>query len=396
MSLVEEKGGPITSFKIRVTHDLAEFADLWPRTDRSGSAYCYVFQCADFLEVWCDTIGKARGTQAIFVAVLDDFGQPMVLLPLGIERQCGVRVLRFLDGGVCDYNAPILFAPVRVWSRDAIERAWQELIRVLPRFDIALFDKMPADICGMPNPLIHLGRIPFAVSGYVTSIASSWEQYKAQRLPYRRNSDQQRRKLAKVGRVVFTVAETLIHRQRIVQVMMEQKSRRCIETGEADELDLPGYRQYYVAMTKRFTWPGPLLVTALELDGKVLSTSWSLIFNKRLLWMVTTFAGGDWRRLSPGRILLEDLLEWSFSNGIAIFDFGIGDESYKVGYSDEKIALYQSNIPVTIIGKAYQVARNAKIWRLLRPLAKRAINKIRLFPSGFWGGNRDVGSPISN
>ena len=61
-----EDGGPLTSFKICVSDDLAEFAELWPRTDRCGSAHCYVFQCADFLQVWCATVGKARRTRALF------------------------------------------------------------------------------------------------------------------------------------------------------------------------------------------------------------------------------------------------------------------------------------------------------------------------------------------
>jgi CelD/BcsL family acetyltransferase involved in cellulose biosynthesis len=376
---VENIGEPVTSLTIRVADDIADFAELWPRTGRCGSTHCYVFQCADYLRVWCDTVGMARRTRALFVGVFDDVGRPMLLLPLGIENQRGIRLLRFLDGGVCDYNAPIIFEPIRIWQGDALKRLWRELKRVLPRFDIAVFDKMPADIDGLPNPFVNLEGISFAESGYLTKITSSWEEYIAKNLPYRRKSGQQRRKLARLGRVAFTIAETSADRQRIVQAMMRQKSRRCIETGQADEINLPGYRPYYVAMTERFTWPGPLLVAALEVDGRILSTGWSFIFKRRFLWLVTTFEGGEWKHFSPGRILLEYLLEWSFSNGITIFDFGIGDESYKLGYCDQKVVLYQASIPVTAIGKAYQAGRNTKTWRLLRPMVKRTIRKIGLW-----------------
>ena len=368
---------PVTSFEIRVVDDLADFADLWPRTDRCKSAHCYAFQCADFLQVWCDTIGKARGTRALFVGVLDDSGRPMLLLPLGVERQTGIRILGFLDGGVCDYNGPIVCEPTRIWHRDTLDRLWQELVEVLPRFDVAIFDKMADDICGVPNPLVDLGGTPFAESGHFTNITSSSEAFTSKQLLYKRKSRLQRRKLAKLGHLVFTIAETPADRRRIVQEMMREKSRRCIETGEADELDRPGYRSYYVAMTERFTWPGPLFVAALEIDGKILSTLWGLIFNGRFLALVSTFEGGDWERFSPGRLLLEDVLKWSSSNGITIFDFGIGDESYKLVYSDQKLSLCQVNIPVTIVGKAYQAGRTTKTWRLLRPAVKFAISKIR-------------------
>jgi CelD/BcsL family acetyltransferase involved in cellulose biosynthesis len=361
-----------TAFEIRVARKIGELADIWPRSDSCGTAHCYIFQCADFLEVWCETLGQARRIQSFFVGVFDRTGRPMLLLPLGIERQKGLRVLKFLDGGVCDYNVPIVFEPTRNWGRETLERLWRELIQVLPPFDIAMFDKMPADVGGLPNPLVKLRAIRSEQSGRLINVSGSWEEYIANHLPYRRKSGQQRRKLARVGAVGFTVAVAPEDGQRIVQVMMRQKSRRCVETGQADELELPGYRQYYVAMTEHFTGKAPLLVTALEVDGTMIATSWSLIFNKRFLWMVTTFEGGEWRRFSAGRILLEHLLEWCFSHGMAIFDFGWGDESYKIGYSDQVVALYRLNIPVTLVGKAYQAGRNTKAWALVRPIAKRA------------------------
>jgi CelD/BcsL family acetyltransferase involved in cellulose biosynthesis len=370
---------PGTVFRIRVAHDLAEFAKPWPRTDCYGSAHCYVFQCADHLEVWCETIGKARGTRTFFVGVFDQIGSPVLLLPLGIERRLGIRVLCFLDGGVCDYNAPIVFKSARVWRGDAVQRLWQELLRVLPPFDIAIFDKMPADIGGVPNPLIALGGTPLA-SGHLIKLAGSWQEYVTKQLPYRRKSGQQRRKMARLGRVAFTIAETPTDRQRVVETMMRQKSRRCLETGQPDESGRPGYRQYYLSITERFTWPGPLLVTALELDDKILATSWSFVFDRRFLWLVTTFEGGDWKGFSTGRILLEDLLKWSFANGITTFDFGSGDESYKLKYSNETAALYQVVMPVTVVGKAYQVGRKTKASKFINDGARRIAANIAKLP----------------
>jgi CelD/BcsL family acetyltransferase involved in cellulose biosynthesis len=77
-----------------------------------------------------------------------------------------------------------------------------------------------------------------------------------------------------------------------------------------------------------------------------------------------SFEGGEWKRFSPGRLLLEDLLKWNFTNRTSIFDFGIGNESYKIAYADETLRLYQANIAVTIIGRTYQIGM--KMRRLLK------------------------------
>jgi CelD/BcsL family acetyltransferase involved in cellulose biosynthesis len=362
----------VSTFRIRFTDDLSSIADLWPRTDRVGSAHCYAFQCADIMHIWCKTIGRARGTRALFVSVFDEIERPVLLLPLGIERRYGIRILSFLDGGVSDYNAPVIFEPTRIWQGDILERLWRELIRALPTFDIAIFDKMPADVCGAPNPFVGFGTAT-APSGHFLNITLSWDEYAAERLPYKREAIIQRRKLAKIGRVVFTVAETPSDRRRLLDAMLQQKSRRYLETRGVDGLDRPGYRQYYTALVEGLPWPGPLLLSALEVDGKVISTNWGFVSNGRFIGIVMTFEGGEWKRFSAGRLLLEDLLKWNFTNEMAIFDFGVGDESYKVAYTDQTLALYQATIPVTVTGRVYHVGRNTRAWRLFKRIATRAI-----------------------
>jgi CelD/BcsL family acetyltransferase involved in cellulose biosynthesis len=304
--------------------------------------------------------------------VFDDVGRPLLLLPFGIVRHRGIRILGFLDGAANDYNAPVVFEPLRTWTRDTLERLWQELLRVLPRFDVAMLEKMPSDICGAPNPLVGLGTP--SRSGHLVNITTSWDEYAAHRLPYKRESVIQRRKLGKLGKVAFTVAETAADRQRMLQTMMRQKSRRYVETRGIDGLDRPGFRQYYNAMIERLGWPGPLFICALEVDGHVIATNWGFISNKRFLGIITSFEGGEWKRFSPGRLLLEDLLKWNFDNGSMIFDFGSGEESYKLPYCDEALSLYQANIPVTLVGKAYvyRLGRDTKIWRFVRRCARFA------------------------
>src|SRR5256885_1792081 len=91
-------GGPA---QIWLTHDLSDFNDLWPRSQQLKDARCHAFQCADILEVRCNTIASARNMETLFVAVVDAESNPLMLLPLGIERRHGVRILTFLDDARC-------------------------------------------------------------------------------------------------------------------------------------------------------------------------------------------------------------------------------------------------------------------------------------------------------
>jgi CelD/BcsL family acetyltransferase involved in cellulose biosynthesis len=96
-------------FRIEVASSLEDFSAQWPTTADRGDARCYPFQCADILQVWCDTIGRANHVEPVFARIVSPEGDPLFLLPLGIEKSSGTRVLRFLDGGVSDYNAPVVY-----------------------------------------------------------------------------------------------------------------------------------------------------------------------------------------------------------------------------------------------------------------------------------------------
>src|SRR5438128_4492355 len=93
--------------QIWLTHTLSDFNDFWPRSQQFKAARCYAFQCADILEVRCKTIAAARKMETLFLAVVDTEGNPLMLLPLVIERRYGVRILEFVDVGLSDYNSPV-------------------------------------------------------------------------------------------------------------------------------------------------------------------------------------------------------------------------------------------------------------------------------------------------
>ena len=363
---------PVGSFKIQVAQSLEAFSGLWPRTGQIATC-CYALQCADVLQVWCNTIGRVRGTEPLFVAVFDDFGRPMLLLPLGIESRRGLRILRFLDGTVCDYNAPVIFEPMRRWDRNAVMRMWDALIRALPRFDIAVFEKMPSDIYGIPNPFIWLDATRYRASGHLLKITGSWENYANTQLPFKRESIIQRRRLEKLGRLTFMVADNSVERGRVAQAMLSQKSQRFVETRGTDPIDR-GIAQFYTEMTERFAGSESLIVAALKIDDEILSTNWGLVSNGNFLGLVTSFAGGEWKRFSTGRLLLEDLLRWAFASGIKTFDFGIGDETYKTGYCNQSVLVYQAELPITLIGKFHC----SNIGKFLTRASAYAARKLRI------------------
>lgn len=324
----------------------------WPRTDAPGNASCYAFQCADILEAWCETIGTARRIEPLFVTFFGTDG-PALLLPLGLQQCNGVRVLRFLDAGLSDYNAPVVFPAAAGWSSEEVKSAWSALRPRLPPFDVAILEKMPELVEERRNPLIALTNKSHPLSCHYATLNGPWDEFARTHMRNPADSRRRRRKLEKRGAARFEIARTEERRERFLKVMMDYKRQKFFETKGYDAFTDPGYGEYYLTVTRRLGGGKALHISALLLDDQVLAAHWGYVFAGRFYQLMPAHATGEWREFAPGRLLNEWLMEWAFNEGLRYFDFGFGDEPYKFDHCDVHVPLRDAVIPLTAKGRIY-------------------------------------------
>lgn len=343
---------------VLVSQSIANFEKWWPRSDRLGDARCYAFQCADILEVWLATVGKANGIEPYFACVFAPSGKPALLVPFGTRRHHGATVLEFLDQGYSDYNAPVVF-PDTAFHADAAQ-IWTALTRSLPEFDLAILEKMPNSVGDLPNPLSPLAQFPHYESCHVVGLHAPWESFGRERIKHLSDSARRRRKLDKLGTVKISVAETAEERIRFLAAMMRMKSRKFIETRGFDTFTLPGVAAFYKETTARLGEGGTVQLSALTLDDQILAAHWGYVVGNRFYHLMPAYEAGEWRAYAPGRLLNEWLLQWAVERGLEYFDFGIGDEPYKFDYCDLHIPLGDAYLPQTLRGRILSAALRAR------------------------------------
>jgi CelD/BcsL family acetyltransferase involved in cellulose biosynthesis len=370
--IAQFRGTNFEGVQIGIDSSLAACEELW----RAAFDHCagYVFQTFEWQSAYQTTIGDAEGVRPFIVHVTDRTGATLLLLPLGIYRLGALKVLRFLGGAVTDYNAPLIdrdFAG-RIGAAD-FALLWRAIVARLPSVDIAWLRRMPETIEGEINPMTRLRGAVHAQNAYGARLPDSLASFKP---PHQSDSRRQRKRLAEKGTVAALVPVPADRTLETIQAVACQKSRRWRETGAPDMFARPGYLDFYQSLTEgRFRLEG-VHVSRLQVGETVVASHWGVLFNDRFYYLLPGFVGGEWVRYSCGRLLLESLFEWCVSHRVRVFDLTVGDERYKLDWSDHSLRLYEWLMPQSLIGALY-----VAYWRLRERLKRnRAVRAVaRLF-----------------
>ena len=102
-------------------------------------------------------------------------------------------------------------------------------------------------------------------------------------------------------------------------------------------------------------------MSALLVGDQVVAAIWGLGFRKRCYSLLQGYEVGEWSRLSPGRLLMEDLVEWCIDRRADdVFDLTVGDEDYKRFWADHSLALYDVVAARSLRGQAFLAAREVR------------------------------------
>jgi len=351
-----------TPFKVELVAG-GNLAD-WPSIADDRDLRMYIFQSREFLDIWLDTIGKASRVEPCFVVVRDADGRPVLHLPLIIETKFNVRLLRFMDCGVADYNAPIVAAD-RTLSRQEFHDVWADVLALLPSFDVIDLKKIATDVAGAVNPLTYLDCVPFGESGHVIALTRLRDQTDTRRAVarQRRKLQTHAKGLSQIGEPRFIVNPDASEAAPLIERLLELKRRKYQRTSTPDFLTAPGVEHFYRQMMS----PGRLgtisHLSALTIGDTVASAHLGFIGRGRFYYIFPAY-DTQFGRYRVGHLLLQHLIDQSVTQDFDTFDLGIGDASYKNKWATHRVALHSHQRAVTAAGRIYLQMR--RVGRLVR------------------------------
>ncbi len=349
----------------------------WRRFE--ATAECTPFQTYEWLAAWQRHVGSREGiVPAVAVGRFAD-GKTAIILPLAVTlRQHSVRRLCWFGQELCDYNAPLLARDFsqRV-SADRFVALWHELRAQLQsdpdlRHDWVDFEKMPETIGVQTNPFTYLAVVPNANSAHITQLGSDWEAfYRDVRSSATRRRDRAKRKrMAEFGEIRFVTAAAPDQIRQTLETLWTQKQRIFARKGISDIFSRPGYRNFFLDFASNPQTRHLAHVSRLEVGDTCAAANFAIVFGDCYFHVLSSYGDDQLTRYGPGTLHLRELLAHAIKLGLRRFDFTIGDERYKLEWTDLRLRLFDYSAPASWRGWPLHFASMAR--RRLKRVIKQS------------------------
>ena len=346
-------GGTRSIGRIEVFDDPAKAEEPWAALEAAcpGSFY----QSRGFLLPWISACAAPLGITPMLVVARNSEGAPVAMLPFGVRRRGAVHVAEYLGGK--DSNANMgLFLPDVDFARDDLASMMRAAAAKAPvKPDLFLLTNQPVGWENARNVLdfiSHQGSPSFLHGGPLRDDAGAPAPPKLSKDAAKKLRSK-RRKLEALGPVDHVVARDGASAKRILDAFFEQKLARFKEKRIDSEFDKPETRAFLeAASATRAGAPGPVELHALMVGERIVATYAGGVHRGRMHFMVNSFdADPEIARSSPGDLLLQSILEQKSAEGLEAFDLGIGEARYKDSWCGQTVAMFDSIMPVTPLGR---------------------------------------------
>jgi CelD/BcsL family acetyltransferase involved in cellulose biosynthesis/predicted ATP-grasp superfamily ATP-dependent carboligase len=337
-------GGVQPAFNLHIHGDLSAAEAEWRRFERLAD--CTPFQTFDWLATWYRHVGRRQGVNpAIAVGRFAD-GEIAFMLPLCVVPERIANRLCWLGQELCDYNAPLL---ARDFSQrvtpDRFFAAWSQLLEEMQRdprlrHDWIEFTKMPQKIGAQTNPFTYLGVTANPSGVHLTQLGDDWEKfYVAKRSSATRRRDRaKRRHMTEYGEIRYVNAAD--DARRTLEILMEQKSRALTRRGIPNIFAPPGHREFYLDLASNPKTKHLVHISRVEIGNTCAAANLGIVFGDCYYHLLASFGEGGASHYGPGALHLRELMAHAIKLGLKRFDFTIGDEPYKLEWSDTDLKLY--------------------------------------------------------
>jgi CelD/BcsL family acetyltransferase involved in cellulose biosynthesis len=345
---------------VDILGDLGQAEQVW-RGLEDRRQFSTPYQRFDFLSIWQRQVGAREGLLPFIVIAYDAERRPLLLLPLALKHEHGVRTAAFMGGKHTTYN-------MALWNRDfAANAGGADLgaliaaIRARSGADVLALTQQPLRWRDLPNPLALLPNQASANDCPLLTMVPDAPPTARISHSFRRRLKSKERKLQTLPGYRYGAATTDAEINRLLDAFFRIKPLRMAEQKLPNVFAEPGVEDFVRgACLAQLAGGGHAIdLHALECDDEVIAIYAGVADGHRFSMMFNTYTMSDNSRYSPGLILVRNIVDHCAERGYHALDLGIGSDDYKRLFCKSDEPIFDSFIPLSRRGKFAAAAMSA-------------------------------------
>jgi CelD/BcsL family acetyltransferase involved in cellulose biosynthesis len=338
--------------RVDIVTELREAESIWRSLEQSGR-FCTPYQRFDLLSPWQREVGEREAIRPFIVIACDRERQPLLLLPLGVKRESGARVARFLGGKHATFN-------MALWDKDFAAAATRadldaliSAIRAQARVDVLALTQQPHRWLDLPNPFALLpGQASANDCPLLTMVPGAPPASRISN-SFRRRLKGKERKLQALSGYGYRLAQSDADIKHLLDWFFTIKPQRMAAQQLPNVFADPGVEDFIrrACMTGLAGGGHAIDIHALECDDEVIAIFAGVADTSRFSMMFNTYTLSGNSKYSPGLILMRDIIDYYAERGVTSLDLGIGSDDYKRLFCKDDEPIFDSFVALSIRGK---------------------------------------------
>jgi CelD/BcsL family acetyltransferase involved in cellulose biosynthesis len=297
-----------------------------------------VFQLSQWLEVIVNTQKNLKKIKIITIYCNEEI---ILVAPLCINNFYGCKELRWLSSDIFDYNNPIISKSFNYENID-FQNLWKRIIKELScECDIIYFKKVPEFIKFKKNPLIDLNYKYYQKSYQLNLINFEYDTFynKNNNNKSKQTDRRKEKKLNEKNDLKFSYTEINPQNFYLIEELIFEKiyfyKKKKEKTYDGKDIALK-YKKIVDSLSNNFKFN----ISVLEKNNKKISSIIGVIYNNIYYYLIPFTYDTQFKKFSPGRFHIINLINWAIKNNIKTIDFTAGDEPYKLDWSNSCFNMY--------------------------------------------------------
>ena len=340
--------------RIAVHVSMQALEDDWRALETSTAASLH--QSFD----WCAAWAAAHNNQLLLVRGSID-NKTLFILPLELVRGRFFRTARFIGSPHSNINTGLFSTDMDpLTSKQLAVSLIEELSSKLSRVaDIVTLEKMPFDWRGTCHPLASLPAVRNQNASYQLPLLGNFDATLAQLNAKRRRKKFRlsEKRLEAIGGYDHVIATSQQERREFLDLFFEQKATRFKALGLPNVFRERETQAFFHALTARGPADDgdPLELHAIRLrgahEGRLLAIAGVSRKGDHVICQFGSIDEDIVVDSSPGELLFYLMIRKFNAEGVALFDFGIGDQPYKRSWCTVETVQRDIVLPITARGR---------------------------------------------